>query len=139
MSAKDKWVWMPHPAHFICARDCKFHLATVVGDYIVSTVGEMVPDAPIREIFAETRGKSLVGRGDARLADYMEKIGYEDIGYQRKYETMVFKASAREPNPETDCCPYVIDASEELAMRGYNDAASAYRGHLALCDEWANK
>jgi hypothetical protein len=38
------WVWMRHPAHFIGAGDCQFFLATYVGTYIVSTVGERLSD-----------------------------------------------------------------------------------------------
>ena len=131
---RESWVWMPHPAHFICASYWKFFLATYVGGYIVTTVGEMLPDAPVREIIAESRGVALKGQGDARLADYMKKIGYEDLGYERKYETMVFKAMVRvDPN---QCCPFVIDG-EEVDFSGYNDAVSAKNGHYLLCEKWS--
>lgn len=53
---KEDWIWMPHPAHFICSDHCRFVLATYVGGYIVSTVGEHVPDSATREIIAESRG-----------------------------------------------------------------------------------
>ncbi len=99
--SKADWVWMPHPAHFICARDCRFHLATKVGDFIVSTVGELLPDSAVREIYAECRSITLEGEGDARLTDWMTKAGYEDIGYQRKYETMVFIAARQLSSPST--------------------------------------
>src|SRR4051812_36676664 len=106
MSDRSEWVWMPHPAHFICARDCRFHLATWVGNYIVSTVGDYEPDSVTREILAQSRGVTLEGRGDARRADYARKIGYEDIGHGRKYETFVFPAKAR-PSTEKQCCLYM--------------------------------
>ena len=99
---KTKWIWMPHPGHLIVARDCKFSLNTYVGKYIVSTVGEYLPDYQVREIFAESRGITLVGKGEARLADYMKKIGYETIGSDRKYETMVFHAK----KSDDKCCPF---------------------------------
>ena len=138
MTEKAKWIWMPHPAHFICARDCKFHLATNVGNHIVSTVGEYLPDAPVREIYAQSRGFVLEGKGDARLADYIKKLGYEEIGYQRKYETMVFTSG---PSTVTDsewqCCPWVVADYSELDVRGYNTASAAYNGHLELCDKWS--
>ncbi len=132
---RDQWVWMPHPAHFICANDCKFHLATWVGGFIVSTVGEYVPDAPVREVLAQSRDVALEGRGDERLADYMEKVGFEDIGYKRKYETMVFLADHSE---DGSCgCPYRPTDLSELEMQGYNAASEAVAGHMALCERYA--
>lgn len=137
---KDKWIWMPHPAHFICARDCKFFMATKVGKYIVSTVGEYLPDYQIRELYAETRKVNLEGRGDARLADYMKKIGFEDLRYDGwKYETIVFGATKRRGEGE-GCCPWTIivvsDNKDEIA---YKTAEEAYRGHYKLCNKWAKK
>ena len=138
---KNSWIWMPHPAHFICSFDCRFHLATVVEGldgkrYIVSTVGEHFPDAPVREILAKQRGVVLEGKGDARKYDYLEKCGYEDIGFQRKYETMVFAAV---PSTEA-CCPWAIDVSEgELAINCYNEPGAATSGHMELCLEWSEK
>lgn len=129
-----EWIWMPHPAHFICAFDCRFHLATYVNGFIVSTVGELFPDAPVREIYAQSRGIMLSGRGDDRCRDYMQKIGYEDIGYNRKYETMVFKA---EPN-ENICCPYRIESGTSIDMEGYNDPGDATKGHMALCLKYSD-
>lgn len=132
---KDKWIWMPHPAHFICARDCRFHLSTVVGKFIVSTLGEYLPDAPVREILATSRGVHLEGRGDARRSDYMKKIGYETIGYECLYETMVFKAV----KSNNKCCPYRQDSGESLDFAGYNDEGEAYKGHLAMCRKWVRR
>lgn len=125
---------MPHAGHFIGGRDCQFFLNTCVGDYVVSTVGEYLPDAPVREIFADSRGIALQGKGDARLADYMKKIGFEDIGYQRKYETMVFRSR---PATAAECCPFeAAFEGGELDMDSYNEAGAAFRGHLALCLKW---
>src|SRR5919106_127620 len=45
--------WFGHAAHFICGRWCRFHLATQVGDYLVSTVGEYWPEHDVREIHAQ--------------------------------------------------------------------------------------
>lgn len=135
---KDKWVWMPHPAHLCVAQDCRFFLATKVGKYIVSTVGEYLPDVGIREIFAKSRGVKLEGMGDARRADYMKKIGYEDIGFGRKYETIVFPAS-KPSKSGCKACPYVISSGRDFDMKGYNTAEEAYKGHMALCAKWAKK
>lgn len=134
MVPKDQWVWMPHPAHFICSFDCRFHLATKVGDFIVSTVGELFHDEPVREITAEVRKIRLSGIGDARKNDYMKKIGFEEIGYGRKYETMVFKAAKDVEHP---CCPWKIESGRELDFGGYNKPEDAYAGHLSMCEKVA--
>lgn len=135
--SKDKWVWMPHPGHFIAASDCKFHLNTAVagGKYIVSTVGEYFPDYLVREGLAESRGVKLEGMGDARRYDYMEKVGYEDIGLNRKYETMVFKAK----KSKHDCCRYEQTSGSNLDFEGYSTPRDAYKGHLKLCAKWDRK
>lgn len=134
---KDQWIWMPHPGHFICSFDCRFRLNTCVGKYIVSTVGELFPDAPVREIHAEVRGIKLEGMGDARKADFFEKCGYVELGLDRLYETMVFEAI--ESEEKDSCCPYRIKSGSELDMRGYNDPVQAFKGHMELCEEWSKK
>jgi len=134
---KENWVWMPHPGHFICSADCRFVLNTYVGGYIVSTVGEYFPDSAVREIFADSRGVKLKGKGDERSNDYMKKIGYEKIGCDRLYETMVFRSEKAKPRL---CCPYrVADFSNNLDFESYNESGEAYRGHLELCKKWAAK
>lgn len=133
MSKRENWIWMPHPAHFICSFNCHFILSTYVGKYIVSTVGEYLPEEGVREILAKSRGIELKGIGDERKSDFMEKIGYEEIGHNRKYETMVFKAK----KSKHLCCPWTINVHQEVDMKGYNDADSAYIGHLHLCQEWS--
>ena len=132
---KENWVWMPHPGHLIVSRDCRFHLNTYVGSYIVSTVGEYLPDYQVREIIAESRNVELKGKGDERLADYMKKIGYEEIGCDRKYETMVFKAK----KSKDKCCPYTAKDWGELDADGYNAAEDAFRGHYKMCNIWTKK
>ena len=139
---KDKWIWMPHPAHFICSRDCRFFLATKVGKFIVSTVGEYFPDRAVREIHAqvydaEWLAKNKILKGDHFDAEYMKKFGYEEIGYGRKYETMVFKAMPRKH--KNRCCPYMIISGDNVDFEGYNSAEEAYKGHLKLCNKYANK
>lgn len=106
---KQDWIWMPHPGHFICGYKCQFKLCTYVNGYIVSTVGEM--------------------------PSMFKPKQFESIGYNRIYETMVFKAEAQ----DEICCPYKIIVSEELDMRGYNTAADATKGHMELCEEWDAK
>ncbi len=132
---KNNWIWMPHPAHFICARDCKFFLATKVGKYIVSTVGEYLPNSAVQEIFNETRNLKLEGKGDEREADFLKKNGFEEIGLDRTYETMVFKAQKMQKDG-CGSCPYRIDVKKEADFMGYNDGKSAYKGHLKFCRKY---
>lgn len=110
---KQRWVWMPHPAHYICSHLCRFHLATAVGNVIVSTVGEMVS-------------------GGRDVAEF------EEIGSGRLYETMVFSCEPSKPGA-VPCCPFRVAEHSELESDGYNDAGAAYEGHLAMCSKWAAK
>jgi hypothetical protein len=108
MIPKSEWVWMPHAAHFIAGDRCSFKLATKVGNHIISTVGEL----------------KYVGNENGPI---------EEIGWGRKYETMVFKAK----KSSNKCCPWVQYSGSEIDMTGYNDAASAYRGHIKMCMKYA--
>jgi hypothetical protein len=112
---KEHWVWGGHAGHFICGDRCAFKLNTTVGKgkqkYIVSTVGEMM------DIHNLGNGK------------------YEQIGYDRLYETMVFKAKIRKPL--SLCCPYEAIVEEgELDFAGYNKVEDATGGHYKLCKKW---
>ncbi|MFW5895594.1 MAG: hypothetical protein ACOCT9_02500 [archaeon] len=140
---KENWIWMPHPAHLIVGRDCKFHLATYVGRYIVSTVGEYWPDRQVREIHAEVhdpdwyeRNKHL--KGDNFDSAFFKRFGWLEIGAGATYETMVFKAKK---STEDDCssCPYVIESGQDIDAERYNDGKSAYEGHLKMCKKWSRK
>lgn len=138
--SKEKWVWMPHAGHFICARSCQFILNTYVGKYIVSTVGELWNDQIVRRIHASVHDKqwyekNINLKGDYFDSAYMKKFGFENIGCERKYETMVFKAR----KSEHKCCPYKIIVSEEVDTEGYNKPEDACRGHLKLCNKWSKK
>lgn len=132
---KYDWIWMPHAGHFICGDRCQFHLSTYVGGYVVSTVGDYLPCEGSREIMAQSRGVELEGKGDARLHDYMKKIGFEEIGCDRKYETMVFKAK----KSKLQCCPYRIESGENLDFDAYNEGGEARKGHMKMCRKWARK
>ena len=109
--AKQDWVWMPHAAHFIAARNCQFRLATAVagGKYIVSSVGDYIPNG---------------------------KTESEDVGFGRKYETYVFKGGP--PHSENSKCGCVFQPSEwgEIDSLGTNDANEAYANHIELCEKY---
>lgn len=137
MTAKN-WKWFGNAGHFICADWCQFHLCTQVGKYLVSTVGDYFPEQSTREILAKSKNVVLEGIGDARRADYMRKIGYDQVGCDRKFETMVFKTSGKCKAKGCGCgLPRIIPS--ELDFLGYNDRKSANAGHMKLCKKWANK
>jgi len=106
---------------------------TYVNGYIVSTVGEYWPDYRIRKIIAESKKIEVIGEGDSWNADYMKKIGFEDIGYNRKYETMVFRAK----KSEESCCPYIALNFSDLEFYGYNDAGAAFAGHNNMIKKYS--
>jgi hypothetical protein len=113
----EEWKWFGSPGHFIGGPDCGFHLCTLIGDFVVSTVGEYIPQSD--------RGK--------------KPKHFEQIGIQRTYETMVFRATGT--TCEGELCggcglPDIIPS--DLDFEGYNDAGSATRGHAALCIKWAS-
>lgn len=134
---KENWIWMPHPAHFIAGDKCRFKLATYVGKYIVSTVGELWPDRDTRRIFAEIDRWDCPKIGEAWDAEYFKKFGYKDIGFKRKYETMVFKAL--KAKTKTECCPYRISSGENIDFLPYDSPNDAYKGHMKLCNKWSKK
>lgn len=141
------WKWFGHAAHFICGAKYRFHLATQVGKYLVSTVGELWPERSSREVHAKVYDPKLFEKncqlkGDYFDSAYMTRFGFEEIGCDRKYETMVFKAGKPCRSKECGCglpkgLPK-IDGSE-LDFLGYNNAADAAKGHLKLCRKWGNQ
>lgn len=135
------WKWFGVAAHFICGHDCRFHMATQVGPYLVSTVGEYWPDSGVRKIHAGVYDPAWLAdnqhlRGDSFDAAYAKRFGFHEIGLDRKYETMVFEAG--EPCSSPDCgCGLPTIASSELDVEFYNDRKSANAGHLELCGKWS--
>lgn len=139
----EKWEWFGHAAHFICGRWCRFHLATKVGDYLISTVGEYWPERGSREIHARIHDAKWLAKnqhlkGDYFGAAYMKRFGYDTIGCDRKYETMVFAAGPRCKAKDCGCGLPEIGGSE-IDFLGYNDAGSATKGHMALCARWSDQ
>ena len=105
---KENWVWMPHVGHFIMGHECRFRLNTYVGGYVVSTVGEL---------------------------PHHHKEGFENVNFDSKYETMVFKAEKR----DDECCPYEAIVSDNVDIDTYNEAGAATKGHMKLCKKWSRR
>jgi hypothetical protein len=70
-----KITWLGHKQHFIGANECTFSLATEVGKYVVSTIGEYTP---------------------------AHDGVFEEIGPNRLYETFVFE---KKPGRHECGCP----------------------------------
>jgi hypothetical protein len=133
-----EWKWFGHPGHLCVSDHCRFHLTTQVGHYLVSTVGEYVPPAIAQDILAECRGKPLEGIGDAREADWMRKFGFEELGLDRTYETMVFPAGKPCHTRKCNCgMPDILQPNVD--MEGYRTAPGATLGHYALCRKWQDE
>lgn len=109
--AVDKWIWLGNACHLAWHRDCEYHLATVVGDVIVSTIGEYCPVKDGKKIWEP-----------------------EEVGLDRMYETMVFRVN-RNTTCKCGCdMPQILYCGDdELDFRGYNNAKEAGDGHMAMC------
>lgn len=130
------WKWYGRPGHFYGAFDCRFHLCTEVGGVLVSTVGEWLPDDPIREAIAKARGVKLRGYGDDRRYDYLAEIGFSEIANGYKYETMAFCTTGeRCVSPECGCGMPVVNL-QQLECVGANAAKTATENHLRLCAKY---
>lgn len=114
MIPREKWKWQGSAAHFVAAASCRWHLCTVVGDYVVSSVGEYVPYVP--------RGKEA----------------FEKIGCDRLYETFVFHGGGACADSGCTCGGEVrVHDFSEIDSLGANTRAEAAANHEALCLKWA--
>lgn len=110
------WEWLGHAQHFVAARDCQFRMGTKIGPYVVSTVGEYVQPEAVAKVLGRKVGE------------------FEEIGYGRKYETFVFKAT----EARKECgCPE-LESYSEIDSDGYNDAVAATAGHLEMCRKYSD-
>lgn len=103
------WIWYGNPKHFIGGNECRWHLATQIGDWIVSSVGEYLP------LGFKRTNKQL----------------FEEIGYDRFYETMVFKAM----KCKCGCDRVICDVTKEHPelFGSYKTFTEAEKGHIEIC------
>ena len=140
---REKWEWFGNAGHLIVSQDCRFHLTTLVGPWLVSTVGQRWPCRASREIHAEIDDpqwyeKNRALKGDYFDNAYMKRFGYHEVGYQRLFETMIFKAGKRCQAKDCGCGLPDISGSE-VDMEGYKTAGEAAIGHYRMCEKWAAK
>ena len=129
----ETWEWFGSALHLIVGHDCRFHLGTLVGPWVVSTVGEWLPDSSSWDIYAESAGVTLRGRGDDRRNQFLREVGYVEIGAGRKYETLVFRATGERCDRDECRCGHPEWSGSELDSDGYNERGDAQRGHYAMC------
>ena len=115
---ESKWEWFGLPAHFLCANSCRFHMATKVGRYLISSVGFYIPSCATDEW--------------CRTHPLGEKIGCD-----RLFETFVFKAGPR-CEGKCNCGVPQINGSEIDSLPA-NDPGTAQKNHMKLCKKWATK
>ena len=122
----DQWEWYGHAAHFICGRWCRFHMATRVGKYLVSTVGLYVHPS------------KSAGHEATEAAWLQQNPNGEEIGCDRFYETMVFLAG--HPCQLEGCnCGLPAIQGNELDTGCYQTAGEARTGHMELCRKWSQE
>lgn len=114
----DQWVWYGTPGHFIYADQCKFHMCTKVGKYLVSTVGEYFPHHRLKD-------------DDWKI----EHMFGDEIGVGRLYETTVFKITGK-CEYEPCGCEIPIHNGDELGCIGANKAGDAAENHRTSCLEF---
>jgi hypothetical protein len=110
-----KLKYFGYAGHFCCGHMCRFHLATQVGEYLISTVGDM---------------HTFVHPG--------EKDKMQEIGYNRFFETMVFEFGKICHAVGCGCGMPEINGNE-LDSNGYKTAGEAERGHTAMIKKWQRK
>lgn len=120
----DQWEWFGNVGHFICGQWCRFHLTTKVGPWLVSTIGEYV------------HPRRSMGSEQTEIEWLRDNWPGEDIGYNRKYETMVFHAGDPCSAPGCNCGMPTISGDEEVS-EGCNDAKAATEGHMRFCRQFA--
>lgn len=93
-------------AHLIVSNYCRFHLATQIGDVLISTVGE----------YYRTHQSDVP----------------TTIGCDRLYETMVFRVTGQ---CECGCGLPMHDGCD-LDFAAYQHPTEANAGHEAMCQRW---
>ena len=123
------WKWFGNAGHFICGKWCRFHLCTQVGKYLVSSVGQYIHPGVVAMKYGVWSEKN-------EHLYLKENYPGDDIGYQRKFESMVFSCSGRVCEEEgCDCGMPLIEDFTELDILGCNSAREATTNHMQLCEK----
>ncbi len=116
------WEWFGYPAHFILGYRCVFHMATKVGNYLVSTVGECL-------------------KRDSD-EDHNKPAAWETLGIGGDYyETYVFRLddpASRCDAEECGRCGLALPTNwSEIDGQRHKTSGDAARAHIAKCREYA--
>jgi len=107
------WIWHGFAGHYCCGSSCHFRLCTEIGKIVVSTVGALP--------------------NKIKIGDHP----YQEIGLDRKFETMVFKVIDHCKDDGCNCNQPEIDPYD-IDFLSYNNALEAREGHMKLCMKWAS-
>lgn len=125
MIPQNKWRWLGHAQHFCAADNCRFHLATVVGKYVISTVGDYYPPLTASSKLTGSAADLKAGRRPERVR---ERIG---AGEDSFFETFVFQVDTKAK--KADCgCPELKSFCEVWGERAAT-AQEATRKHMGMC------
>jgi hypothetical protein len=114
---QNEWGWFGYPGHFICAADCQFRLCTLVGDHLISTVGDL------RFSHERPMGK-------------MQTLG---AGEDSFFETYVFKGPfTRCADPECGCNMPKPDDYCEIDGERTATAGAAQEAHMRYCLKYSS-
>lgn len=141
---ESRWEWYGQPAHFKFSFNCHFHMATVVGEWIISTVGQYLPPESEWKFNADQRGPRVWRAinqlsGTARVRAYLHLVGFEHVGVEQDevYETMAFwlgKKPQRCSMPGCHCgVPGPASWCEVLRV-GSATPAQARTAHMHACE-----
>lgn len=126
MIPAEDWVWHGRNGHLIVGRWCRFHLNTEVGDFLVSTVGAYI------------HPRHSAGSEGAEAEWLKDNWPGEDIGCDRKFETLVFPLSDEVCDEDPCNCGRREPAEwSEIDGDGYNHEREAREGHMSLCIKYA--
>ena len=118
MIKRDQWKWYGNVAHNCVGPWCRFHLATEIGSYLVSTVGEY---------FSPHKSEK----------ECPEKPS--EVGCGRLYETYVFRLKGRRCEAkDCGCGIHFPDYYKEIDSLAANDAKKATANHYELCEKYAH-
>lgn len=107
-------VWHGQAGHFVGWRDCQWHLCTEVNGYIISTLGEYIPN----------RQRNTVGQAMPL------GLSPDDL-----YESMIFEVGGHCP-----CgCGHPTQSGSSLDMNRYKTPLEARLGHMKLVEEYSKK
>lgn len=118
-----EWIWDGHAAHLFVSEDCQFHMATRIGNYIISTVGEYLPKGEGKTRFTPPM--------DGVVPDGVDYSVYKEVGLHRLFETYVFHAKGEGMGNISDW--------GEIDSLPANDHDTARKNHMDLCKKYARK